>query len=129
MKRVLQVSTGDLLKVVDAYSLLITKQTKAHYLGMDEDRLRPQIRHQLPLFALVLPKITNFALGKVYEQLSLLEKEKQDRVETVCKHIFTTTMGMPCLHVLRQRDQMGEILMPEDFHRQWVCCFLYSFTC
>lgn len=121
LKRALQVSTGDLLQVIDKFSMLITKQCKEHYLAMDDEKLRAQNRHRIPLFAAILAKITNFALNKIYDQYLLMLQEKKDEMESICGHVFTTTMGMPCLHVLREREVAGNVLTAADFHQQWVC--------
>ena len=74
LKRTLQVSTGDLNKVVNDVNLIIIKQTRAHYLAMDEEKGRPQTRHRKTLFAPLRSKIINFALQKVYEQYDAFQK-------------------------------------------------------
>ena len=40
LKRTLQVSTGDLNKVVNDFNLIITKQTRAHYLAINKEKGR-----------------------------------------------------------------------------------------
>ena len=121
LKRVLQVSTGDLQKVVDDFGLLITKQTKAHYLEVDSQKAAPQQRHKIAFFATTVTTITHFALQKAFEQLEVVvNADAEGQGLPPCTGVFSGTLGIPCRHLIQERLRSDMILMPDDFHRQWV---------
>ena len=97
LKRALQISTGDLQKVVDDFGLLITKQARAHYLELDSQKAAPQQRHRIAFFATTVTTITHFALQKAFEQLkAVVNADVEGQELPPCTGVFSGTLGIPC---------------------------------
>jgi hypothetical protein len=38
---------------------------------------------------------------------------------TPCTGVFTATTGLPCAHLVDSRKEVGQVLLPDDFHLHW----------
>ena len=145
IKRYLQVSTGNLDTVCRRISLAVTNQEREMQATRATQLIRvPHVLRQPHVFGKVLTKISTFALLKVSFTSSrrsclaeiltwnsthtlpqVFDQWKQVMQETIqsplppCASVFTTTLGMPCAHVLRRHIRSGTQLAVDDFHRQW----------
>ena len=66
--------------------------------------------------------ISYFAIGKVEteRQRTQLQYDNAQVIQLPeCTHAMTTTMGLPCQHVIQQRMLNNEPLQVDDFHKQW----------
>jgi len=53
-----------------------------------------------------------------YQKLKQMDKEGGDQAKP-CSGTFTTSMGIPCAHRMKEiLEQRGQ-LEPDDFHLQW----------
>ncbi|KAI9913137.1 hypothetical protein PsorP6_006376 [Peronosclerospora sorghi] len=60
--------------------------------------------------------VSAYALHEVHRQMELLDDLP---LASQCAGVFTTTMGLPCIHTIAARKRSGDILQLVDFHKQW----------
>ena len=112
-KTFLQVSTGDLLSVLSKLTLSIEHQVRTE----ETHRSRDKLLHLTGLpstFTPVSGIISAFALKKCLDQFKRNTKEK-----ACCTMVFTSTMGIPCTHNLKEMENSKRALDINDFHEQW----------
>jgi hypothetical protein len=117
LKRWIGVPTKDLTRVWEAIKLAIEDQ-------LNELRTKNGRQNQSTpaglsgqFYGQVIGKITHFGLYKLKEQYLYAKRQKQHeeegRISSVCTRTFTTSMGMPCWHIIKERlaTDQGEYLL------------------
>jgi hypothetical protein len=115
LKRYLQVSTGDLGNVLEKIHLLLQNQHQEHHAALESARQRIPHDVNIPLFLELIGKITPFALRKIlgqHQRLSTLPLVQ-------CTNEFTQSMGLPCAHILLDRQYQNDKIHLHDIHPHW----------
>lgn len=110
-------STGDVKKVADEISLLLTNQIHNHSLAMASAQLRYPTELRLPIFQELAAHVTPYALRLIFPQYKLVTE--RSTALTSCTKVFSTTTGLPCSHQIQERLYRNENLMLEDVHIHW----------
>ncbi|KAI9916292.1 hypothetical protein PsorP6_016936 [Peronosclerospora sorghi] len=72
--------------------------------------------HKDGFYSGVVKLVSVYALHEVHRQMELLDDLP---VASQCAGVFTSTMGLPCVHTIAARKRSGGILHLGDFHKQW----------
>jgi hypothetical protein len=116
LKSYLQVSTGDLHSVYEKIMLLLKNQHAEFDAAIEQNRTRTPHTARDPFYSALVGRISNYALGKLWEQKHRLTGPD---ILLPCTQAFTKSMGMPCAHQMRTRLQENGVLLLEDIHRHW----------
>ena len=106
--------------VVDNLDVLLINQREIYFLHMDDAKQRISHRLRLSIYTNLLGHITPYALKLIHEEY--LRITAVHTALPPCKHIFTTTTGLPCSHRIHDRmfDRAGGGTIPlEDVHPHW----------
>ena len=104
IKTFLQVSTADLLSVLNKLTLALVQQVRTEETRRSEEQLR--FLNGLPsTFTPVCGMISAFAIKKCLEEF----KRKTEKTGG-CTMVFTSTMGIPCAHKLKKIENSGSTL-------------------
>lgn len=116
LKSSLKVSTGDLKVVFEKIHLLLCNEHMEHDGALSRDRVRTPHTAKDPLYSQLLGRISNFALGKIWQQ-----RHRLVALEPLppCTRMFSQSMGLPCAHQIQERLQQQQTLLLEDVHRHW----------
>ncbi len=112
----LQVASGDLLKVYNDIHALLRDQHRKY--AAETSRQLCSVSHHvnIPFFAPLIGKVTSYALNKLADELS---RSRQPDFPRVCTGTFTRTMGLPCGHDIRWLQDANVSLSPTLIHRHW----------
>ena len=116
MKKYLQVSTGDLKLVFDKINLLLTGQHLQYDGDVARNRTITPHTARTALYTQLLGRISNYALGKLWDQRFQLTSPDP---LLVCTGRFTQSMGLPCAHQIQERLRNNGVLTMEDIHPHW----------
>ena len=116
LKKYLQVSTGDLKAVFDRIVILLTTQHIEFDGAVAQQQVKTLHTARHLLYAQLLGRVSNFALGKLWDQRFRLT---QPESLPVCTSRFTLSMGLPCAHKIKQRLDEGGVLTLENIHPHW----------
>ena len=129
VKTILQVSTGDLLSVLSKLTLAIEHQVRAKKTHRSKDKLL-----HLTWLPSTFTPVSGISLAFTLKRC--LDQFKRNTEEKACgTTVFTSTMGIPCAHKLKEIDNSKCALGINEFHEQWhldwrlnvtVWHFLYS---
>jgi hypothetical protein len=73
-----------------------------------------------PLYQPILRKATRSAFILMEQQRCLpLQDDETTEARRVYTSVFMTTMGLPCGHLLRQREADNQAIQMSDLHRHW----------
>ncbi|KAI9905867.1 hypothetical protein PsorP6_013501 [Peronosclerospora sorghi] len=72
--------------------------------------------HEDGVYSVFVKLVSAYALHEVHRQMELLDDLP---VASQCAGVFTTTMGLPCVHTIAARKRSGGIPHLGDFHKQW----------
>ncbi|KAI1008181.1 hypothetical protein K3495_g65 [Podosphaera aphanis] len=96
---------------------------------LEEERRRILYSHQTPFFSQVNLRIHRYALGLLEEAMKRAREEVKNindcrgrgKEVTIhpCRDTDRTTLGLPCLHELRDLLLRGDVLTVNHFHRHW----------
>lgn len=117
IKRDLRVSTGDILKTMQSIGRTAHHAfCEAQYsLQREQCFLHRNLRQ--PLFKDVLGHVAAFALQTVKRSL---DKYLQDRrIPAECRKYLSHSVGIPCIHEIKQLLDHNEALQRDHFHPQW----------
>jgi len=115
LKCYLQVSTGNLTGLLDRIQLMLENKHVEHEVELDRARQRAPHDVNIPIFAELIGKVTPYALRKIlvqYQRLSTLPLPR-------CSTAFTSSMGLPCAHIIQDRRQQKEDIHLSDIHLHW----------
>jgi hypothetical protein len=116
LKSYLQVATGDLKLVLDNIERLLLAQQTELDASLGEAKLRPGHDLQIPLLSEVLGHTTPYALRKITQQHRILGSPT---FQPQCSKLFTSSMGLPCVHKLKELKDSGEALQLSHIHQHW----------
>ena len=96
---------------------MLNNERQTYKIALEEAKNRCPIHCKKPVFRDLFTKVSPFALKKVLPHyLKVLNKDMKP-----CTKYFTTTMGLPCAHVIEQRmSEAAGVLMIEDIHPHWL---------
>lgn len=112
LKRYLQVSTGDLRGVKDKICLVIDNEFHEIKARLSSEKIRIAHKFQIPLFKQLIGHVSAYALGEILKQYELA----RSNILPPCKDNFTSSMGLPCAHIIRAQFQPLQL---DDIHPQW----------
>jgi hypothetical protein len=115
LKCYLQVSTGNLTGLLDRIQLMLDNKLANHKAELDIARQRAPRDVNIPLFAELIGKVTPYALRKILAQYQCLSTLPLPQ----CKTTFTSSMGLPCAHLIQDRHQQKEDIHLSDVHLHW----------
>ena len=118
LKRNLRVSNGDVKTVVDKITLMLKAQVHEQQVAIEREKIYKPIEiNKHVMFREVLGKVSVYALKKVLVQWK--ELIKAEGPLNACTGVYTTTLGLPCKHLLQHYRFRHEALSTADFHRHW----------
>jgi hypothetical protein len=82
--------------VIDKFVLLFRRQYREIITGLNVDRMKIIIKHNIPLFARVGGKITEYAKNKVFKQLKITKSAPL----LPCITLFTSVTDLPYAHII-----------------------------
>ena len=123
LKAELKVSTGDLLNVVDAIEEVLSRQYHDYITSLGEQKQKTPYKVPRELMRDLISEVTPYALSKVYTQYQLVKAAERDPVQNelkACNKVFSTTMGLPCCHMIRAAmDTEEKKILLDDIHPHW----------
>jgi hypothetical protein len=69
-----------------------------------------------PFYTQLIGRISNYALGRLWDQRHLLSKPES---LPHCSHSFMQSMGLPCAHQMQQQLKENGTLTIDDIHPHW----------
>lgn len=112
LKKFLSSSVGDLLTVFQETKLAIEHQIYELQKSHADDAFKRPVFIADSIYSDVANKISSYALQRVHSQYQNHNGEQ-------CTRPFSTTMGLPCAHLLAQRKESNQSLQLSDFNLQW----------
>jgi hypothetical protein len=123
LKRDLQmVSKNDLLSCIRSFEETVKAQHRALKDRLDDARIRRPIKLLILLYRDVIGKVSPHALYKVhaiYERYLPVRNHTKPPIPDSCTGATTATMGIPCIHIIKQRYDAERSLDMRDFHPHW----------
>ena len=109
-------SIGDLENVVQAIDTMLINERHTYNIKHGEAKMRLPQHLKKPIFRDLYTKVSPFALKEMLPQyLKVINHHMKP-----CTRYFTTTMGLPCAHVMEQRMlEAAGVLKLEDIHSHW----------
>lgn len=108
LKKFLSSSVGDLLTVFQESNLAIEHQIHELQKAHADDAFKRHYFLVDVVYADVANKVSGYALRQVNDHF-------QKHSSGQCTHAFTTTMGLPCTHFVKQLKQNSQKLQLSDF--------------
>lgn len=120
LKRDLQVSTNDLLTAVRSFERTISYQATQIQQQLADEQVSMSLKLRIPLFRDVITKISTFALHKVLaiRDCHLPIGRGKEAIKP-CTEMTTRTLGIPCIHIIKQHIDDQRSLQMDQFHQQW----------
>jgi hypothetical protein len=112
LKRFLSSSMGDLLQVFERFNLALSQQQKNIEVQWNVEKIKC-LSNLPPVYKNVVTKISKYALFKTHD------KFKAQNKEVTCTGVFTTTMGLPCPHTLKNLIESQQFLTMDNFNMHW----------
>jgi hypothetical protein len=123
LKRDLQViSNNDLLSCIRSFEKTAREQHRTLKDKLDDARIQRPTKLLILLYHDVIGKVSPHALYKVhaiYERYLPVRNHTKPPIPDSCTGVTTATMGIPCIHVIKQRYDTERSLDMRDFHRHW----------
>ena len=119
LKAWLNSSQGDLKKVKECTELLLAAQQEKLKGLLATGAVRTPHCVQIEFFQGLIGHVTPAALELMLPQLRLARKSRAED-QKPCTKVFTTTMGLPCSHTMRDRLASSELLLLGDLHPFWL---------
>jgi hypothetical protein len=123
-------SSGDLDKVLNHISAILHRQQEEYRAELARQAASRPKKLLNPIFRLVLERVAHKALFKTDEIVQRLRKLQEDHKKKntnsdvafkldPCTHSCFDSMGIPCIHRIKERLDSGPSLLLEDFHEHW----------
>jgi len=123
-------SSGDLDKVLNQISAVLRRQQEQYRGELARQAASRPKKLLNPVFRLVLDRVAHKALFKTDEIVQRLRKLQEDHKRRhgesdvpfkldPCTHTCFNSMGIPCIHKIKDRLDSGPSLALEDFHEHW----------
>ncbi|KAI9914640.1 hypothetical protein PsorP6_007475 [Peronosclerospora sorghi] len=116
IKTYLKVSTMDLWDVCRRLEMAMRNAVGELRAAIGSNNFKVWSDHEDGFYYGVVKLFSAYALHEVHHQMELLDDLT---VASQCAGVFTTTMGLPCVHTIAARKRSGGILHLGDFHKQW----------
>lgn len=124
IKKYVMTNRMNMAKVFQTLCGAIDRQLEQVVSGLSHEMTK-WLSHVPPCFRPLRGKISCHAASIAKEQylkLKQMEKDGED-LKDPCTGTFTTSMGIPCSHQIREILETKGVLEPEDFHLQWNICY------
>ncbi|CAJ0836910.1 6421_t:CDS:2, partial [Entrophospora sp. SA101] len=119
LKKYLQSSRGDLESVHRKIILQVESQAKEIRAMISSERLKVQHVYRIALFEPLLSRVSVFALKKIHDEWIKASNATLDSPLNPCSGILSSTMGLPCSHLISERIANGQTLQQTDIHEHW----------
>jgi hypothetical protein len=122
LKRDLGTSVADLLTVIRSFERTVTHQHELFKKALDQERInKPTSMLKSPLVGDVLTKASQHALRKVFNIYNryLPPGPGKEEIPLLCSGNTKRTMGIPCIHIIKECVDMQRPLSLDQFHEQW----------
>jgi len=116
IKRYVNLAKCDLLNVFSRLSLMLENQFCDLKKYSEEEKLKVYHKHNIPLFSLIVRKISTYALDKLFEQFQNLKESSQ----SMCSSGFSSSFGLPCSHQIERYAFNNEPIPLATVNSQWV---------
>jgi hypothetical protein len=118
------ISNNDLLSCIRSFEQTISDQHYTLKDRLEDARIRRPTKLLVPLYCDVIGKVSPHALYKVhalYERYLPVNSRNHTKppIPDSCTGVTTATMGIPCIHLIKQRYDTQQPLNMQDFHRHW----------
>ncbi len=121
LKCYIKVRSYDLRQTWKKIKICVEQQARA--LAIEDEKSRIGTLASIatkPLYQLILRKATRSAFILMERQRCLpLQDDETSETRRPCTGIFMKTMGLPCGHLLRQREAANQAIQMCDLHRHW----------
>jgi hypothetical protein len=118
LKSFLQRSNADLNEVFERLLLFWKSQQHGIQTATAQEQLRRKHRTNIHLFSAVLGQVYDYALEKL-----VVERAKAPKATTLditeCRCTLQRSIGLPCYHLIWERENTGGVILPEDIHAHW----------
>ncbi|XP_050368851.1 protein FAR1-RELATED SEQUENCE 5-like [Argentina anserina] len=114
LKKYLQVSNGGIREVKDKVCLAIENQFAEIKVQLSNEKIHHPHKVGTPFFKELVTRISIFALDQLQRQY---EFAKSRNLSSQCKCHFYKTMGIPCAHMIKDRNFEAPQL--NSIHEQW----------
>ncbi|KAI7944950.1 hypothetical protein MJO28_010645 [Puccinia striiformis f. sp. tritici] len=112
LKRFIHTSTGSFYAVVKQIHQALNNQLHERFIESSQHSYK-HLTGLPPCLANLSGPITHYAIKTVHALFLL------DPPTSTCSGLYSSHMGMPCIHKIHQAKSEGLKLSPEDFHPQW----------
>jgi hypothetical protein len=123
-------SAGDLDKVLGHISAILHRQQEQYRAELARQAASRPKKLLNPIFRLVLERVSHKALFKTDEIVQRLRRLQEDHKGKngngdipfqldSCTYACVNSMGIPCIHRIKERIDHGPSLLLEDFHEHW----------
>jgi hypothetical protein len=123
-------SCGDLDTVLNHISIILQRHQDQYRAELARQAASRPTKLLNPVFRHVLERIAHKALFKTDEAVQRLRKLQHDHKQShgdkdvpfklePCTHACFNSMGIPCIHRIKERLDNGSSLLVEDFHTHW----------
>jgi hypothetical protein len=115
-------SVADLLTVIRSFEQTVTNQHELFKKALDQGRIsKPTHMLKSPLVGDVLTKASQHALRKVFNihDRYLPPGPGKEEIPPLCSRNTKRTMGIPCIHIIKECVDMQRPLSLGQFHEQW----------
>ncbi|CAJ0767110.1 18905_t:CDS:2, partial [Entrophospora sp. SA101] len=119
LKKYLQSSRGDLESVHRKIILEVESQAKEIRAMISSERLKVQHVYRIALFEPLLSRVSVFALKKIHDEWIKASNATLESPLNPCSGILSSTMGLPCSHLISERIANGQTLQQTDIHEHW----------
>ena len=95
---------------------MLTNERQSYQIAVNEARIRLSIHVKKPIFRDLYGKVSLFALKQMLPHYLKVV----NHMMKPCTKFFTTTMGLPCAHIMEEHMADGAgVLRLEDIHSHW----------
>ena len=99
--------------------LVIQSLTKEICAMISSECLKVQHVYCIALFEPLLGRVSVFALKKIHDEWIKASNATLDSPLDPCTGILSSTMGLPCSHLISERITNGQTLQQTDIHEHW----------
>ena len=110
-------SRSDLNEVINGIAMKLKRQFIDYNNNLALAKTRRSLQCMSDLYSEVIAFITPFALNKIHEQRVILYNPAEQ--QKPCGHRFTSSMGLPCSHLIATRLAAGECIHLSDVDPHW----------
>ncbi|KAI9918923.1 hypothetical protein PsorP6_012054 [Peronosclerospora sorghi] len=115
IKKYLKVSTLYLWDVCRRLKMAIRNAVGELRAAIGSNDFKVWSDHEDGFYSGIVKLVSAYALHEVHRQMELLDDLP---LASQCAGVFTTTVGLPCVHTIAARKRSGGILHLGDFHKQ-----------